>query len=41
METMDGKMSEVSGAFLMQNGINVPLRGDYDSTVVLLHRMGA
>ena len=30
---------ELSGAYLMENGITVELRGDYDSTSVLLERM--
>jgi len=38
-ETLDGKTSEVSGEYLMQNGIKVQLRGDFDSTVVMLHRI--
>ena len=29
---------EVSGAYLMENGVNVRLAGDYDSTAVLLER---
>jgi len=39
VETLDRKMSEVSGEYLMQYGINVTLRGDFDSTLVLLHRI--
>jgi alpha-galactosidase len=38
-ETLDGKTSEVSGEYLMENGIRVQLRGDFDSTVVMLHRI--
>jgi len=30
---------ELSGAYLMQNGVTVRLTGDYDSTAVLLERM--
>jgi len=38
-ELWDGTMREkVSGAYLMQNGLQVTLRGDFDSTAVLLHR---
>jgi len=39
METLEGSTSEASGAYLMQNGISVRLRGDFDSTLVMLHRM--
>jgi alpha-galactosidase len=38
LETLDGKTSEFSGAYLMENGLNLTLRGDFDSTLVLLHR---
>src|SRR5437763_9323979 len=42
LESIDGKLtdkqSELSGAYLMQNGIDLNLRGDYDSTAVLLRR---
>jgi alpha-galactosidase len=38
-ESMDGKTSEVSGAYLMQNGIDFQLKGDFDSTILLLHRV--
>ncbi len=38
VESMDGKSQELSGAYLMRNGISVNLRGDYDSTVVVLER---
>jgi alpha-galactosidase len=39
LEKWDGTMIEkVSGAYLMQNGLEVSLRGDFDSTAVLLHR---
>ena len=38
-ELWDGTMlDKVSGAYLMQNGLHVRLRGDFDSTAVLLHR---
>ena len=30
---------ELSGAYLMENGVTVQLRGDYDSTSVLMERM--
>ncbi len=33
----DKKRNEFSGAFLMENGLNVVLRGDFDSTAVVLH----
>jgi alpha-galactosidase len=43
LESIDGKLidkqPQMSGTYLMQNGINLNLRGDYDSTAVLLHRM--
>jgi alpha-galactosidase len=39
METLEGSTSEASGAYLMQNGISVRLRGDFDSTLVMLHRI--
>jgi alpha-galactosidase len=32
------KQTEFSGAYLMQNGLNLTLKGDFDSTAVLLHR---
>jgi alpha-galactosidase len=39
LELWDGTMLEKSsGAYLMQNGIHVTLRGDYDSTAILLHQ---
>ena len=38
LEMLDGKSSEYSGAYLMESGVNLTLRGDFDSTVVLLHR---
>jgi hypothetical protein len=38
-ETMDGKTSQLSGAYLMQNGVDVQLKGDFDSTVLLVHRI--
>jgi alpha-galactosidase len=34
-----GKENELSGAFLMEHGLNVTLRGDFDSTAVILHRV--
>ncbi len=43
LESIDRKVMDeqpqLSGAYLMQNGIDLNLRGDYDSTAVLLHRM--
>lgn len=43
LESIDGKLldkqSELSGAWLMQNGVHLELRGDFDSTLVLLHRV--
>jgi alpha-galactosidase len=39
VETLDGKTSEMSGAYLMQNGIQIQLRGDFDSSVVMVHRI--
>jgi len=39
LETLDQKTSESSGAYLMQNGIDLSLRGDFDSTLVLLERL--
>jgi len=43
LESIDGKLSEkqpeLSGAYLMQNGLNLVLRGDYNSTAVLLHKL--
>jgi alpha-galactosidase len=38
-ETMDGKSSQLSGAYLMQNGVDVQLKGDFDSTILLVHRI--
>jgi len=39
LEPLDGAQGdELSGAYLMQNGVNVRLRGDFDSTLLLLHR---
>ncbi|MGH9583719.1 MAG: alpha-galactosidase, partial [Bryobacteraceae bacterium] len=42
LESPDGKLegaTELSGAYLMQNGVNLRLRGDYDAAVVILHRV--
>lgn len=43
LEPVDGKLLEkqpdLSGAYLMQRGINVNLRGDFDSTAVVLERV--
>ncbi len=42
LESTDGdlmdKETECSGAYLMDHGLQVTLRGDFDSTAVLLHR---
>jgi alpha-galactosidase len=40
LEALDGQLTQkLSGAYLMQNGLSVRLRGDFDSTAVLLHRV--
>jgi alpha-galactosidase len=43
LEAIDNKLmdtqSELSGAYLMENGLHLRLRGDFDSTLVLLHRV--
>ncbi len=43
LESVDGKLAErqrqLSGAWLMGAGLNVNLRGDYDSTAVVLERV--
>jgi alpha-galactosidase len=43
LESIDGKLvdkrPQLSGAYLMENGLNLNLRGDFDSTAVLLHRI--
>lgn len=43
VESIDGKLTdkqpELSGAYLMESGLNLNLRGDFDSTAVLLHRI--
>jgi alpha-galactosidase len=43
LESIDGKLldkqSELSGAWLMQNGLHLELKGDFDSTLVLIHRV--
>ncbi|MGH9609246.1 MAG: GH36 C-terminal domain-containing protein, partial [Bryobacteraceae bacterium] len=39
----DGKLesaAELSGAYLMQAGVHLRLRGDYDAAIVILHRVG-
>jgi alpha-galactosidase len=42
VESVNGKLvergGEYSGAFLMQSGLNVNLRGDFDATAVILER---
>ncbi|MBV9760839.1 MAG: alpha-galactosidase [Acidobacteriaceae bacterium] len=42
LESTDGKLlpnqTGLSGAYLMQNGVNLNLTDDYDSTLVVLHR---
>ena len=44
LESIDGKLVErqpqLSGAYLMQAGLNVNLRGDFDSTAVILENVG-
>lgn len=35
----NGKQLQLSGAYLMHNGVNVNLRGDFDSTAVVLQRI--
>ncbi len=43
LEAMDNKLedksTELSGAYLMDHGVDLVLHGDYDSTVLLLHRV--
>ena len=43
LESVDGKLVErqpqLSGAYLMQAGLNVNLRGDFDSTAVILEKV--
>jgi alpha-galactosidase len=43
LESIDNKLTEglqqVSGAYLMRRGLNLNLRGDYDSTAVILERV--
>ena len=43
LESIDNKLldkqTELSGAWLMQNGIQLVLKGDFDSTLVMLHRV--
>ena len=36
---LNGGPAEYSGAYLMHNGIQVILKGDFDSTAVLMHRV--
>jgi alpha-galactosidase len=38
-EKLLDKQTELSGAYLMENGLNLILRGDFDSTAVVIHRM--
>jgi alpha-galactosidase len=42
LESIDGKLidkqQQLSGAYVMENGIDLNLQGDYDSTAVLIHR---
>lgn len=42
LETIDAKLQtkerELSGAYLMENGLQLELKGDFDSSAVLLHR---
>ncbi|MFL6351443.1 MAG: alpha-galactosidase [Bryobacteraceae bacterium] len=43
LESIDGKLidqrTEVSGAYLMEHGLDLSLRGDFDSTAVVLNRI--
>lgn len=43
LESIDGKLldkqPQLSGAYLMQNGVNLKLENDYDSTAVVLERV--
>ena len=42
LESVDGKLkngAEVSGAYLMNRWVNLDLRGDYDSTALILERI--
>jgi alpha-galactosidase len=43
LESTDGKLvqkqAELSGAYLMEAGLNVNLRGDFDATAVVLERV--
>jgi len=43
IESIDGKLlekdRELSGAYLMQSGVDLELKGDYDSTGVVLQRV--
>jgi alpha-galactosidase len=43
LESMDAKLvdptSEVSGAYLMEHGVNLKLTGDFDSTAVVITRV--
>jgi alpha-galactosidase len=39
LEGFDGKTSEWSGTYLMERGVDLRLRGDFDSTVVVLERV--
>jgi alpha-galactosidase len=43
IESMDGKLNEkqsrLSGAYLMEAGLNLNLRGDFDATAVVLERV--
>ncbi len=43
VESIDGKLqdkrTELSGAYLMQHGIQVILKGDFDSTAVIFERV--
>ena len=43
LESIDGKLidqrTELSGAYLMEHGFDLNLRGDFDSTAVVLNRI--
>jgi alpha-galactosidase len=38
VESIDGKLPDLSGAWLMDHGLNLNLHGDYDSTAVILRK---
>jgi alpha-galactosidase len=38
LQYLNGRTAELSGAYLMRHGVDVNLRGDYDSTSVVITR---